>query len=78
MYHGCVPMNKDGSFKKVNVYGQEYPSGRVLVRNVLESYVRKGFFAIDKEERKKGQDIMWFIWSSPDSPLFGKGKDGNV
>lgn len=72
MYHGCVPMNKDGSFKKVNVYGQEY-SGRVLY-DVLESYVRKAFVALDVEEKRKGQDIMWFIWSSPDSPLFGKEK----
>ena len=72
MYHGCVPMNKDGSFKKVNVYGQEY-SGRVLY-DVLESYVRKAFVALDAEEKRKGQDIMWFIWSSPDSPLFGKEK----
>ena len=72
MYHGCVPMNKDGSFKKVNVYGQEY-SGRVLY-DVLESYVRRAFVALDAEEKRKGQDIMWFIWSSPDSPLFGKEK----
>ena len=72
MYHGCVPMNKDGSFKKVNVYGQEY-SGRVLY-DVLESYVRKAFVALDAEEKRQGQDIMWFIWSSPDSPLFGKEK----
>ena len=72
MYHGCVPMNKDGSFKKVNVYGQEY-SGRVLY-DVLESYVRKAFVALDAEEKRKGQDIMWFLWSSPDSPLFGKEK----
>lgn len=72
MYHGCVPMNRDGSFKKINVYGQEY-SGRVLY-DVLESYVRKAFFALDRDEKKKGQDIMWFIWSSPDSPLFGKEK----
>lgn len=72
MYHGCVPMNKDGSFKRVNVYGQEY-SGRVLY-DVLESYVRKAFVALDAEEKRKGQDIMWFIWSSPDSPLFGKEK----
>lgn len=72
MYHGCVPLNADGSFKKVNVYGQEY-SGRVLY-DVLETYVRKGFIAVDEEEKDKGRDIMWFIWSSPDSPLFGKDK----
>ena len=24
LYHGCVPLNPDGTFKKVNVYGREY------------------------------------------------------
>ena len=42
LYHGCVPLNPDGTFKKVNVYGREY-SGKALY-DVLESYVRKAFF----------------------------------
>ena len=37
-----VPLNPDGTFKKVNVYGREY-SGKALY-DVLESYVRKGIF----------------------------------
>ena len=24
LYHGCVPMNEDGSFTKVNIYGKKY------------------------------------------------------
>ena len=28
----------------------------------------------DPEERLYGQDIMWFIWSNEDSPVFGKEK----
>ncbi len=43
LYHGCVPLNPDGTFKKVNVYGREY-SGKALY-DVLESYVRKAFFS---------------------------------
>ncbi len=27
-----------------------------------------------KGEREDGQDIMWYIWLHPDSPLFGKNK----
>ena len=42
--------------------------------DVLESYVRKGFFALDPKEREDGKDIMWYIWLHPDSPLFGKNK----
>ena len=72
LYHGCVPLNEDGSFKEVSIYGEKY-SGKKLYEK-LESYVRKGFFATDKEEREKGKDIMWYIWLHENSPLFGKNK----
>lgn len=72
LYHGCIPMNEDGSFKEVSVYGKTY-KGKALY-DVLDSYVRKAFVAVNEEEREKGRDILWFIWSSPNSPLFGKDK----
>ncbi len=72
LFHGCVPLNEDGSFMKVNIYGKEY-YGRALY-DVLETYARKGFFSDDEKERKKGQDILWFIWISKNSPVFGKQK----
>jgi fructose-1,6-bisphosphatase-3 len=72
LYHGCVPMKEDGSFVKVNIYGQEY-SGKALF-DILESYVRKAFFSPDKEEKEKGRDIMYYIWTAPNSPLYGRSK----
>ncbi len=72
LYHGCVPMNEDGSFTRVNIYGNMY-EGKALY-DVLENYARKGYYAIDPEEKKKGQDILWFIWENQNSPVFGKGK----
>lgn len=72
LFHGCIPMMEDGSFAKVNVYGREY-SGKALF-DVLESYVRKAFFSTDKEEQEKGADIMWYIWTAPYSPLYGRKK----
>ena len=42
LYHGCVPLNEDGSLKDVEIYGKTY-RGRELY-DVLDSYVRKGFF----------------------------------
>ena len=72
LYHGCVRLNEDGSLKGVEIYGKTY-RGRELY-DVLDSYVRKGFFALDENERQAGKDIMWFIWLHPDSPLFGKNK----
>ncbi len=73
LYHGCVPLNEDGSFKKVNLFGKEY-AGRALY-DALESYARKGYYAVDnREERRRGQDILWYIWAGPGSPVFGKDK----
>ena len=40
----------------------------------LESYARKGYYSIDPKEKKKGQDILWFIWENQNSPVFGKAK----
>ena len=72
LYHGCVPLNEDGSFTRVNIYGKEY-AGKELY-DVLESYARNGYYAIDPNEKKKGQDILWFIWENRNSPVFGKEK----
>lgn len=72
LYHGCVPLNSDGTFKKVNVYGTEY-SGKALF-DVLESYARKGYYALDSEVKQKGLDILWYTWIHENSPLFGKSK----
>ena len=72
LYHGCIPLNEDGSFKSLKIYGRSY-KGKALYE-VLESYVRKGFYAIDEKERKRGKDMMWYIWLSENSPLFGKDK----
>ena len=72
LFHGCIPMKKDGSFAKVNIYGREY-SGKALF-DILDAYVRKAFFSGDEAEREKGRDIMWYIWTAPYSPLYGRRK----
>jgi len=72
LYHGCVPMDEEGNFSKVSVYGKEY-SGKALY-DVLDNYARKGFYSQDKQEKLKGQDIIWYIWAGPNSPVFGKDK----
>lgn len=72
LYHGCVPLNEDGSLKSVQLYGKTY-KGKSWYE-VLESYVRKGFYAVDETEKERGKDIMWYIWLNENSPLFGKDK----
>ena len=66
-------MDEEGNFNKVNVYGEEY-SGKELY-DVLEHYARKGYYAHNNlQEKLKGQDIIWYIWAGPNSPVFGKDK----
>ena len=72
LFHGCIPLNEDGSLKEVQIYGRTC-KGRELY-DVLEAYVRRAFYAVDSEEQRKGRDILWYIWAAPNSPLFGKDK----
>ena len=72
LYHGCVPVDEKGNFLKVNVFGKEY-SGKGLY-DVLDHYARKGYYSKNKEEAQKGRDIIWYIWTGPKSPVFGKDK----
>ena len=72
LYHGCVPLNEDGSLKEVTLFGKTF-KGRSLY-DALDRYIRKGFFAIDPDDKENGKDMMWYIWLNPNSPLFGKDK----
>ena len=72
LYHGCVPLTENGELKSVRVYGHSY-KGQGLYE-AMESYVRKGFYALDPREKERGRDLMWYIWLGEGSPLFGKDK----
>ena len=71
LYHGCVPLTADGDFAKMNVYGKEL-SGKALY-DELEIWARKGFLAKPgSPDKQKGLDILWYLWTGPNSPMFGK------
>ena len=72
LYHGCVPLNEDGTFAEVEIYGRKY-KGKALY-DILEYYARRGYYAKDQAERAAGQDMMWYIWTGKGSPVFGKEK----
>jgi fructose-1,6-bisphosphatase III len=75
MYHGSIPLNKDGSFKKVSIgaTGKQY-SGKTLLDR-FEILAREGYFYKNNPEAKLyGMDAIWYLWTGPDSPLFGKNK----
>lgn len=73
LYHGCVPLNEDGSFMQMELYGKPL-SGSALF-NELENWARRGFFSKPgSDEKQKGGDILWYLWCGPCSPLFGKNR----
>lgn len=72
LFHGCIPMNDDGTFRKINLFGTEL-SGKSLY-DELEIRARKAFLPVDEREKKCGRDILWFLWNGADSPLYGRDK----
>lgn len=76
LYHGCMPLDSDGTFLKASVYGKEF-SGKALY-DELERWARKGYFSPpNTKDKKRGEHILWYLWSGPKSPLFGKDKMAN-
>lgn len=72
LFHGCVPLNEDGTLKKMDIYGKEY-WGKGLF-DVLEGYVRKSIMSLDEKEREQSGDVLWYLWNGSGSPVFGRDK----
>ena len=72
LFHACVPLNADGSLMETDVFGQKY-KGRALY-DVMERYVRAAFNDPDPEMRRRGRDLLWYLWLGEGSPLFAKSK----
>lgn len=71
LYHGCIPLNEDGTLRKITFKGKEY-SGRKYI-DKLERTIREAYYGDSQgEERQFGIDLMWYLWCGPDSPLYGK------
>jgi len=73
LYHGCLPLDKNGKFLSATIYGKTL-SGKALY-DELELWARRGYFSKEgSDERIKGGNILWYLWTGPKSPLFGKDK----
>lgn len=73
LYHGCIAMNADGSFREFEVDGERYSAKAFMDR--VDRLARQGYFSIDDPRRKQyGLDAIWYLWSGTQSPLFGKDK----
>ena len=71
LYHGVVPMTKNGSFAVERFEGHNY-SGRGLM-DYCDERARRGYFAPESSAaRRSGQDFLWYLWCGKLSPLFGR------
>ena len=73
LYHGCIPMKKDGSFDTVK-FGEEEYSGKSLL-DYVDKMAQKAYFLPEEAPQKEdAKDFMWYLWCGPKSPVFGKDK----
>lgn len=69
LFHGCIPLEKDGSLSGITVDNVEY-KGKALF-DFLDKTVRMGHlnrYNVINEEK----DYFTFLWQGKNSPLFGK------
>ena len=71
LYHGCVPLNRDGSFMALELGGEKL-SGRALF-DYCDRMARVGYFAPENSpDRKAGRDFLWFLWCGRNAPSYGR------
>ena len=68
LYHGCIPMEADGSFSALELDGK-LCRGKAML-DALDRIVRRAYY----KHEPHCVDLMWYLWSGAKSPLFGKSR----
>lgn len=71
LIHGCIPMDSEGNFISGTIKGEHLKGKKYL--DYIERIARQGYFA-DKnsEDKKYGEDYLWYLWCGANSPIFCK------
>ena len=73
LYHGCIPISHDGTFQSFEVDVKAVSARASMDRS--DRLARQGYFSTPGGPQKQnGMDLMWYLWSGAQSPLFGKQK----
>ena len=72
IFHGCVPVDKNGEPQNVEVDGVATAGPALL--SAFERVVHRAF----REQRGSDVDWLWYLWTGPRSPLFGKDKMATI
>lgn len=66
LFHGCVPMERNGDFR-VKMFNGRAMSGKRLL-DYADAMARKAFYS----NRADAVDFMWYLWCGDDSPVCGR------
>lgn len=73
LFHGCIPMEENGEFAKIDVLGRTLSGKEYL--DFIDKTIRRAYFEKDLTDKNEDiNDLMWYLWCGPKSPLFGKEK----
>ncbi len=68
LYHGCVPLDENGDFQAVSLFGKSY-SGKALF-DMAEERARAAF--TKRHKAQEDLDLMWYLRCGGNSPLNGR------
>jgi fructose-1,6-bisphosphatase-3 len=66
LFHGCVPLNGDGSFLQKSLNGQK--RGGKAFMDYCDQMARQAFYT----GGIRALDFMWYLWCGTDSPVCGR------
>jgi fructose-1,6-bisphosphatase-3 len=73
LFHGSIPIDERGDLAVVDLLGKQL-KGKAYM-DFLDKLAREAFSGVvGTPENDLAVDMMWYLWSGPLSPLFGKDK----
>ena len=67
LFHGCIPLNEDGSFAKVSFGGKTY-QGKAYM-DFADACARRAYYG---SKDQSSLDFCWYLWGGKKSPLCGR------
>lgn len=67
LYHGCIPLNEDGSFKRIKINNQTYYGKNYL--DFCDKTIRQAYLGLYDQ---KVIDLMYYFWCGRFSPFSGR------
>lgn len=67
LYHGCIPLNEDGSFMRIHLNNTYYSGKNYL--DFVDKTIRQAYLGLYEQ---KNIDLMYYFWCGRYSPFSGR------